>query len=75
MTGGKGVPMLDLEEGVGSAGPPHLGPAGRFQAQHRLDASGRSGAAGGKGPEPLTHHPSCTSSLEGVWVSLPPAKL
>lgn len=35
-------------------------------------ASGRSGAARGRGPEPVTHHLPAPS-LEGVWVSLSPS--
>ena len=63
--------LLDVEEGVGSEWPPHLGTCWGFQgsalagvltAERGLRA--QWGGTGG-GPEPVTH-PSCLSHLEGV---------
>ena len=58
----RGVPLLDREERAGSEGPPHLGTCrkapGSAQAgcSQLRRASGHSGAAPGRGPEPVTHH-------------------
>ena len=63
--------LLDLEEGGGSAGPPHLedllGGSRPVCSQLRQASVGvQWGCRGGRGPEPDSYHPTCPSSLEGV---------